>query len=520
MAKVWSGFANWALEIGQKVFASAENGRVALTSAEEKSVLEAIDDHLSEDQCQEVISLMSQVHLKQSQGEIEVDKSDFMKKTLSELPCVKGLSEDILERLMAAWHLIQKRLFYYHETAAKSYFKFIALSSGSAKEQRVISATLRLLQLIVKHSLELQDVLQEGLAETPSRCWRAIIPQLFSRLNHPVKVVRNRISDLLSRIAEDHPHLVIYPAIVGSMASEPQVSKIFEDNLDEDAEDADSPKMQSAHEKIVQVMASSMPESVNHVKILVSELQRISLLWDELWFGTIQQYSPEIIKRVKKMEEEAKRLDKNTSLSDDEKRDLVKDKYFIIFKPLLYVFSKVEAITKNPESPTEVWFISKYGKLVDEMMQKIREPSDFAKPREVWSLVDQLQGKIAAKLQKKSLLKLADISPVLANLKDSSIPMPGQEDRKHLFVSQIEGTLTILHTKTKPKRFSLRGNDGKKYTYLFKGLEDMHLDERIMQFLSIANTLMIKTGSGSGGYRYVVCFFEKLLSEFVQKNKI
>ena len=58
------------------------------------------------------------------------------------------------------------------------------------------------LQLIVKHSFELQESLQEGLDQTPSQCWRAIIPQLFSRLNHPVKVVRNRISDLLCRIAE------------------------------------------------------------------------------------------------------------------------------------------------------------------------------------------------------------------------------------------------------------------------------------------------------------------------------
>ena len=58
------------------------------------------------------------------------------------------------------------------------------------------------LQLIVKHSFELQESHQEGLDQTPSQCWRAIIPQLFSRLNHPVKVVRNRISDLLCRIAE------------------------------------------------------------------------------------------------------------------------------------------------------------------------------------------------------------------------------------------------------------------------------------------------------------------------------
>lgn len=29
-----------------------------------------------------------------------------------------------------------------------------------------------------------------------------------------------------------------------------------------------------------------------------------------------------------------------------------------------------------------------------------------------------------------------------------------------------------------------------RYTYLFKGLEDLHLDERIMQFLSTANSML------------------------------
>ena len=174
--------------------------------------------------------------------------------------------------------------------------------------------------------------LQEGLDQTPSQCWKGIIPQLFSRLNHPVKVVRNRISDLLCRIASDFPNLVIFPAVVGSVASETvKVSKMVGSNEeenqlgdDEDGLDDDqTPEMQSAHEKIVHVMASTIPESVDHVKILVSELQRTSILWDELWFGTIQQYQHEVMKKIKKMEEEIEKLQRNSSLSDDEKKELV-----------------------------------------------------------------------------------------------------------------------------------------------------------------------------------------------------
>ena len=45
----------------------------------------------------------------------------------------------------------------------------------------------------------------------------------------------------------------------------------------------------------------------------------------------------------------------------------------------------------------------------------------------------------------------------------------------------------MLPTKTKPKKLSLRGDDGREYTYLLKGREDLHLDERIMQFLRVVN---------------------------------
>lgn len=44
-----------------------------------------------------------------------------------------------------------------------------------------------------------------------------IIPQLFSRLNHPEPYVRQSISDLLCRVAQGAPHLIVFPAVVGSL---------------------------------------------------------------------------------------------------------------------------------------------------------------------------------------------------------------------------------------------------------------------------------------------------------------
>lgn len=71
-----------------------------------------------------------------------------------------------------------------------------------------MTVTLRLLRLLVKHAWELRDVLEPRLANTPTAPWRNIIPQLFSRLNHPELYVRQSVSELLARLADDYPHLI------------------------------------------------------------------------------------------------------------------------------------------------------------------------------------------------------------------------------------------------------------------------------------------------------------------------
>lgn len=92
------------------------------------------------------------------------------------------------------------------------------VTGGMENNCTTITATLRLLRLIVKHALELQTVLESGLATTPTRPWKGIIPQLFSRLSHPEPYVRRRVSELLCRVAEDAPHLITFPAVVGAAA--------------------------------------------------------------------------------------------------------------------------------------------------------------------------------------------------------------------------------------------------------------------------------------------------------------
>lgn len=83
------------------------------------------------------------------------------------------------------------------------------------------------------------------------------------------------------------------------------------------------------------------------------------------------------------------------------------------------------------------------------------------------------------------------ISPKLAQIKHSVIPIPGEDGQFHT-IHSVGQTVQVLPTKTRPKKLVFVGSNGHRYQYLLKGLEDLHLDERIMQLLSIINIMFTK----------------------------
>eukprot|EP00094_Tigriopus_californicus_P005418 TCALIF_05224-PA protein Name:"Similar to Smg1 Serine/threonine-protein kinase SMG1 (Mus musculus)" AED:0.14 eAED:0.15 QI:0/0.66/0.5/1/0/0/4/861/3250 len=504
LGKIWYTFAEWALALGEKVLGSSH---ISILEEERQAVIEALPD-ATKTELDEIFRLLQQFKLGHTEkAGVETDCEEFMRKELMDCEALARHDASAVNVVYDVWLGIQKRTFFYHEIAISSFFQFIALSQSEGDQ--LITATLRLLRLTVMHALELQESLQAGLETTPCSRWKAIIPQLFSRLNHPVRIVRNRISELICRIAEDYSHLIIYPAIVGGGSSSTATNKISKllapavsenedlgDDEDEtnghlEEEEEANPLMESAFAHIVDVMVKKNGTTVKEIRDFIAELQRISLLWDELWLGTLQQYSQDILKRVRKMELEVEKLKKNRTLKPGERVHLAQKKYHIIFRPVLYVLDRVFALTSRvPETPHEQHFLDNYVPVIKDVIEFIRHPPDPTKPKMIGEKLAQFQAKMANRVQCKSLLKLSEISPNLARLKGTQIPMPGILSKHEITVQSFEETLIILLTKTKPKKLVLVGSDGKKYPYLFKGLEDLHLDERIMQFISIANIMM------------------------------
>ncbi|XP_047110312.1 serine/threonine-protein kinase SMG1 [Schistocerca piceifrons] len=534
LAKAWGQLGAWCYRWGRRaVDIAGRAGGGQLGEADRLAVQALVPSGIAGHDLDRVYSILGQTRALADEEDIEAEDYNTSEMIESQLQNVRVLSSTPSENLTCLvdiWRNAQKRVYAYYELSAMAYFRYLELCGDKEDADcSTITITLRLLRLIVKHALELQAVLETGLASTPTRPWKGIIPQLFSRLNHPEPYVRRRLSELLCRVAEDAPHLITFPAVVGASAggarirnmdvaastaklfgsslSQPVDESVVEEDEEEEEDDDDDDDdivnedetqasvLRNCFLAMVDTLSKQAPEAISQVQLLVQELRRITLLWDELWLGTLSQHHTEISRRLQQLEVEVHKVDNNPALDRAERDRLIAEKHRIVLKPLVFVLEQLHSITSvPPETPHERWFQEKFGKHISAALTSLKEPSNPRRPNESWAPMKQLQAKLQQRVQKRAAysLRMSDISPSLASLKNTLIAMPGVTPRAGTIINiaSVDNNIAILPTKTKPKKLVFHGSNGQMYTYLFKGLEDLHLDERIMQFLSIANTMM------------------------------
>lgn len=544
LAKTWSCYASWCYRWGRKMVDVASRAGGSLSELDLVKIKQILPHDTSEDQLHEIITILSHTRAVADEDNIEAENlntTEMIKSQLQSVTVLSTASHEVLAVLVDIWRDAQSRIYSGFYKAAQAYFKYLQLCCYNRSGNfYTITATLRILRLLVKHALELQSILEEELPRTPTRPWQCIIPQLFSRLNHPESYVRRRLSELLCRIAEVSQNLIIFPAVVGSSAGgtkriadiNTSTSKLLgtclsqnsngdnaeeeeeedddeEDDEDEEEEDDEESAastdvqgwvLRNCFQSMVDTLSKQAPTAVEQVQTFVTELRRVTLLWDELWLGTLNQHHTELNRRLTQLEQEVCRVENNSSLTAAEKATLIAEKHRIILKPVVFILEQLYSITSvPPQTPHESWFQEKFGDAIKIALEKLKNPTDPRKPMDSWHYFKAIH----AKLQKKrvcSSLKMEAISPILANMKNTAIAMPGLTTSSFgdmITVTSIDNSIIVLPTKTKPKKLVFHGSDGNSYTYLFKGLEDLHLDERIMQFLTISNTMMASSGDTS-----------------------
>lgn len=539
LAKSWNAFGTWCYRWGKKIVDQSSNIKNNLSEEHCLEIRKTLPNETSEEDLTKIFLILSQTRSIIDEEDIDSNEINTSEMIQNQLQCVgilRNAREEQLQNLIQIWRSTQRRIYHYYALSAEAYFKYLHLALNSenitnSTECNTITITLRLLRLIVKYALELQSILEDGLKTTPTQPWKVIIPQLFSRLNHPESYVRHRVSDLLCRVAEDAPHLITFPAVVGALEGglkfdfseislpkdclsqnnecndDNELNGDDEDNNYESDNEESANTLQICFKTMVDTLSKQDPETISQVQTLVKELRRITLLWDELWLGTLAQHQSEITKRQQQLEYEIEKVNENGSLSKDEKASLIVEKHRIIIKPIIFVLEQLLDVTNaEVETPHEQQFQEKYLGDIKDVINSLKNPDCPENPHQSLESLKLLQKKFQQKFHKRASysLKMQDISPVLHSLKDTLITMPGLATtaKKNITISHVSNVVSILPTKTKPKKLVFYGSDGQTYTYLFKGLEDLHLDERIMQFLSIANTMMAQNTDPAGHNLY------------------
>ena len=114
-----------------------------------------------------------------------------------------------------------------------------------------------------------------------------------------------------------------------------------------------------------------------------------------------------------------------------------------------------------PSTPHEKSFHEKYNSIIEQGLNNMRSPVDVWNPIMAWNPFKQLLSSLQARSQRKnaSQLRLKDISPRLAELKNTKIVLPGQTT---VSISSLDDLVLVLPTKTRPKKLIFKGSDGVK----------------------------------------------------------
>ena len=90
----------------------------------------------------------------------------------------------------------------------------------------------------------------------------------------------------------------------------------------------------SCYQTIVESIRAHNPELISELQGFIMELRRITLLWEELWHGSLLQTHHDVTRRQQQLEEEIKRVNGNQNLTNQQKATLIREKHIAIMKPV------------------------------------------------------------------------------------------------------------------------------------------------------------------------------------------
>ena len=333
--------------------------------------------------------------------------------------------------------------------AVKGFFRSIALGRTRLKAH-ILQDLLRLLTLWFTHGelAAVRQALEAGLQSgaVSIEVWLQVIPQLIARIAIPAPATRKLLHTLLSVIGDGHAQALVYP-------------------LPGAAKSTALPR-RAAASAVLSAMRRRGARLIDQAEMVSRELIRVAILWHELWHSGLEEASRQYFG------------DGNV------------EAMLATLLPLHELMSK-----PGPATLREAAFAQAFGRELEaahKWLLAYQASGRVGDLSQAWDVYYHVFRKINKLLPALTTLELQHVSPTLLAAHDLELGVPGtyMADAAVTRIMSFCPAIDVLPSKQRPRKTTLLGSDGRRYTFLLKGHEDLRQDERVMQLFGLVNTLL------------------------------
>jgi hypothetical protein len=187
----------------------------------------------------------------------------------------------VLPALQNFWLKVQRRACGLLCSAAEHYSLFLQ-KFYFKKPHSGMQSALRLVTLAVMLGPIIKPLLLDWLQVVPPACWEKIIPQLMATVVTPDDAAGDIIETVLVQCGRAFPRALIFPVLTLYKTA----GQSYKGN--------DLARVQ----RLFETIKSRSPATVSDTQLLISELNRISPFWEDIWIDKIAHWSPDAVQRL------------------------------------------------------------------------------------------------------------------------------------------------------------------------------------------------------------------------------
>jgi len=358
-------------------------------------------------------------------------------------------------------------------------------SLNQSKQEPVNAAdrlqdTLRLLTLWFNntHVPAVHDEVELGINQISVHTWLDVIPQIIARLDDRDGKAIALMIKLLTIVGRAHPQALIFPITVASKTTS-------------------APRREAAL-RILETMREHSPELVEESNMVSVNIIRVAITWHEMWHEGIEMASRLYFheNNVDAMLGGLLQLHESAMENHPSRRRWLSDR-----KDLDADIDALHQRQSGANTVRSESFQHSFGRELQEALEWLlrfrctREAEDL---NQAWRIYYQVFQRISKQLTRLKTVELQHVAPALLRATNLRLAVLGTytsstTEPNVVRIAGFGSRVSVITSKQRPRKISIYGSNGKTYTFLLKGHEDLRQDERVMQLFGLMNALLAST---------------------------